>query len=77
IIRISSITYVWRSPLIALSFMFRTNEPDDFVTLSSSLAIGVNHSTYLSALTPPYVCNRANSNDAKIRLVMDRGIHMA
>ena len=25
----------------------------------------------------PYVCNRANFNDAKIRLVMDRGIHMA
>lgn len=52
---INSITYVWRSPLTAFSFMLRTKVPSGFRTRRNSFARGKNHSTYSFGLMPPYV----------------------
>ena len=53
--KINSITYVWRSPLTAFSFMLRINVPSGLKTRRNSFARGKNHSTYSFGLIPPYV----------------------
>src|SRR3989337_888256 len=74
--RMSSITYVCRSPFTARSLMFKINEPLGCNTLLSSREIGRNQSTYFLIGTPPYVdfLLSAYGGEVTMRLIVPLGI---